>query len=85
MKRAIVHASTFSENSFAMRAGLATLDVLEHEQLGTRTTHMGDELQRRLMERAVFFRNGESRSRYGTASHDALDQDVSAQDNGPGY
>jgi len=49
LKRAIVHASTFSENSLAMRAGLATLNVLEHEQLGTRTTHMGDELQRRLM------------------------------------
>ena len=48
LKRAIVHASTFSENSLAMRAGLATLNVLEHEQLGTRTTHMGDELQRRL-------------------------------------
>jgi ornithine--oxo-acid transaminase len=49
LKRAIVHASTFSENSLAMRAGLATLNVLEHEQLGTRTTHMGDELQRRLI------------------------------------
>ena len=28
-KRAIVHTSTYSENSLAMRAGLATLDVLE--------------------------------------------------------
>ena len=50
MKRAIVHASTFSENSLAMRAGLATLDVLEREQLGKRATRMGGELQRRLTE-----------------------------------
>ena len=49
MKRAIVHASTFSENSLAMRAGLATLDVLEREQLGTRATRMGGELRRRLI------------------------------------
>ena len=28
LKRAFVHASTFGENSLAMRAGLATLDVL---------------------------------------------------------
>jgi ornithine--oxo-acid transaminase len=35
-KRSIVHASTFSENSLSMRAGLATLDVLQSEQLGDR-------------------------------------------------
>jgi ornithine--oxo-acid transaminase len=50
MKRAIVHASTFSENSLAMRAGLATLDVLELEQLGRRASRMGGELQRRLID-----------------------------------
>jgi len=50
MKRAIVHASTFGENSLAMRAGLATLEVLEREQLGTRATHVGGELQRRLTD-----------------------------------
>ena len=50
MKRAIVHASTFGENSLAMRAGLATLDVLEREQLGNRATHVGGELQRRLID-----------------------------------
>lgn len=50
MKRAIVHASTFSENSLAMRAGLATLQVLEREQLGNRATRMGEELQRRLTD-----------------------------------
>jgi ornithine--oxo-acid transaminase len=48
LKRAIVHASTFSENSLAMRAGLATLEVLEREQLGKRATNMGMELRSRL-------------------------------------
>ena len=48
MKRAIVHASTFSENSLGMCAGLATLDVLEREQLGSRATQIGSELQCRL-------------------------------------
>lgn len=47
-KRSIVHASTFSENSLSMRAGLATLDVLEGEKLGERATGLGMELQQRL-------------------------------------
>jgi len=47
-KRSIVHASTFSENSLSMRAGLATLDVLEGERLGERATRIGAELQERL-------------------------------------
>jgi ornithine--oxo-acid transaminase len=50
MNRAIVHASTFSENSLAMRAGLATLEVLEREELGDRATRMGAVLQRHLTE-----------------------------------
>jgi ornithine--oxo-acid transaminase len=47
-KRSIVHASTFSENSLSMRAGLATLDVLENERLGARSTKVGMDLQQRL-------------------------------------
>jgi ornithine--oxo-acid transaminase len=47
-KRSIVHASTFSENSLSMRAGLATLDVLEQENLGDRATSVGNELRERL-------------------------------------
>ena len=51
-KRAIVHTSTFSENGLAMRAGLATLDVLEGERLGERAERVGEylrgELRRRL-------------------------------------
>jgi ornithine--oxo-acid transaminase len=48
LKRAIVHTSTFSENSLSMRAGLAALDVLEREQLGTRALELGDLFRRRL-------------------------------------
>jgi ornithine--oxo-acid transaminase len=33
MDRAVVHGSTFSKNDLAMAAGLATLDVLESEQV----------------------------------------------------
>jgi ornithine--oxo-acid transaminase len=48
LHRAIVHTSTFSENGLAMRAGLATLDVLEGERLGERALAMGDYLRQRL-------------------------------------
>jgi ornithine--oxo-acid transaminase len=50
LKRAIVHTSTFSENGLAMRAGLATLDVLEREQLGDRATALGSYLRQQLAE-----------------------------------
>jgi ornithine--oxo-acid transaminase len=50
LKRAIVHTSTYSENALAMRAGLATLEVLETECLGRRAILMGDELRRQLRE-----------------------------------
>ena len=47
-KRSIVHATTFSENSLSMRAGLATLDVLESETLGDRASQLGKELREQL-------------------------------------
>jgi ornithine--oxo-acid transaminase len=50
LRRAIIHTSTFSENSLAMRAALATLNVLENEKLGERAIVTGDELQRQLRE-----------------------------------
>ena len=50
LRRAIVHTSTFSENSLAMRAGLATLDVLEKQSLGQRATLLGDVLRTRLRD-----------------------------------
>jgi ornithine--oxo-acid transaminase len=51
LDRAFVHTSTYSENSLAMRAGLATLDVLEDEQLGKRAALLGERLRRQLADR----------------------------------
>ncbi len=50
LKRSIVHTSTFGENGLAMRAGLATLDVLEREDLGRRATALGEDLRSRLRD-----------------------------------
>jgi len=50
LKRAIIHTSTYSENGLAMRAGLATLQVLEEEGLGGRALQLGEYLRRRLRE-----------------------------------
>jgi ornithine--oxo-acid transaminase len=50
LRRAIVHTSTFGENHLAMRAGLATLDVLEEESLGERADRLGADLRRKLSE-----------------------------------
>jgi ornithine--oxo-acid transaminase len=50
-KRSIVHTSTYSENALAMRAGLATLEVLDDERLGERATAMGERLRAMLRER----------------------------------
>jgi ornithine--oxo-acid transaminase len=50
LKRSIVHTSTFSENALSMRAGLATLDVLERENLGQRALVMGGLLRERLRQ-----------------------------------
>jgi ornithine--oxo-acid transaminase len=51
LKRAFVHTSTFSENGLAMRAGLATMEVLERERLGERAASLGDYLRNRLREK----------------------------------
>jgi ornithine--oxo-acid transaminase len=48
LKRAIVHTSTFSENSLSMRAGLAALDVLEQEKLGPRALQLGESFRAKL-------------------------------------
>jgi ornithine--oxo-acid transaminase len=50
LRRAIIHTSTFSENSLAMRAALATLEVLENENLGQRSSEMGLLLRERLSD-----------------------------------
>jgi ornithine--oxo-acid transaminase len=50
LARAIVHTSTYSENSLAMRAGLAAIEALESEHLGDRALTAGDFLRTRLRE-----------------------------------
>ena len=50
-KRSIVHTSTYSENSLAMRAGLATLEVLQDERLGERAARLGQQLRQMLAAR----------------------------------
>ncbi len=50
LKHAFIHTSTFSENSLAMRAGLAALDVLEDEQLGRRAEELGQYFRARLSD-----------------------------------
>jgi ornithine--oxo-acid transaminase len=55
LKRAIVHTSTFSENSLSMRAGLATLEVLETEELGPRAARLGEYFRSRLRQELTQF------------------------------
>jgi ornithine--oxo-acid transaminase len=55
LPRAFVHTSTYSENSLAMRAALATLEVLENEELGQRSIEAGNYLQARLSEALGIF------------------------------
>lgn len=51
LRRAIVHTSTYSENSLAMRAGLAMLEVLDSESLPDRALAAGEQFRRQLRER----------------------------------
>lgn len=50
LPRAFVHTSTFSENSLAMRSAIATLEVLEDEELGQRSIEAGSYLKARLTD-----------------------------------
>ena len=49
MDRAVVHSSTFSRNQLAMVAGLATLQVLDDEDLVARAGARGDQLMSALV------------------------------------
>jgi ornithine--oxo-acid transaminase len=51
LKRALIHTSTYSENSLSMRAGLTTLEILETERLDERADDAGKHLRRALQER----------------------------------
>ena len=50
LDRCVVHSSTFGRNNLAMAAGLATLQVLDDENLIDRAREQGAELIRRLNE-----------------------------------
>jgi ornithine--oxo-acid transaminase len=50
LDRCVVHSSTFGRNNMAMAAGLATLQVIEEENLVARAEKHGAELIRRLRE-----------------------------------
>lgn len=55
MENAVVHSCTFGRNDLAMAAGLATLDVLEEENLLTAATEKGQKLLSRLQEKLMSF------------------------------
>jgi ornithine--oxo-acid transaminase len=50
LDRCVVHSSTFGRNNLAMAAGLATLEVIQDEDLVTRARTMGALLLERLVE-----------------------------------
>lgn len=50
LDRCVVHSSTFGRNNLAMACGLATLEVIEDEQLVARAHEMGRRLLDRLVE-----------------------------------
>jgi ornithine--oxo-acid transaminase len=55
LKRSIIHTSTFSENALSMRVGLATLDVIDSEDLAARAERIGAELRTQLTQRLSRF------------------------------
>ncbi len=64
MDRAVVHGSTFSKNNMAMAAGIATLEVLESENLIANAARQGDALLAELNEltqRYEFFHQARGR------------------------
>jgi acetylornithine/succinyldiaminopimelate/putrescine aminotransferase len=52
LDRCVVHSSTFGRNNLAMACGLATLRVLEEENLVERSAQRGEQLMQRLRELA---------------------------------
>jgi ornithine--oxo-acid transaminase len=50
LERSVVHSSTFSENDLAMAAGLATLHVLQSENLVENAARLGEKLASGLRE-----------------------------------
>ena len=44
MQRSVVHSATFSQGSFAMAAGLASLDVIDRECLVAKAAQLGERI-----------------------------------------
>lgn len=64
MDRCVVHSSTFGKNSFSAAMGLATLWVLENENLLERATQLGERFKSKLEAlRSDFEMLGETRGR----------------------
>ena len=59
MDRAVVHGSTFAKNDLAMAAGLATLDVLDSEELVENAARCGARLTCRLQRDGAALRTGQ--------------------------
>lgn len=55
MDRAVVHGSTFAKNNLAMAAGLATLSVIQSEQLVANSAALGEDMIRSLNDNASQF------------------------------
>jgi ornithine--oxo-acid transaminase len=55
LKRAIIHTSTYSENGLAMRAGLATLEVIQAENLSRQAESLGTYIRERLRAKLAGF------------------------------
>jgi len=55
MELAVVHSCTFGRNDLAMTAGLATLNVLEEENIMSQATEKGQKLLARLQEKLLPF------------------------------
>lgn len=55
MEHAVIHSCTFGRNDLAMTAGIATLDVLEEENMIAQATTKGQKLLARLQEKLLPF------------------------------
>lgn len=55
MEHAVVHSCTFGRNDLAMAAGLATLNVLEEEDMLVQAVAKGEKLLQRLQEKLLPF------------------------------
>ena len=70
--RAVVHGSTFAKNDLAMAAGIATLEVMQHERIIARADRLGARLAQRLPSPARRLRIRARHPRQGTDDRDRV-------------